>query len=672
MSAESLEALLGEDVAGRVQERKRAGQSGRGCMFPGFTITSMQSMAYLRWGRNRLDACEVIIPAKIIGSSDSDSIWNGLCAALSVLDPAHLRAAASLARLLVVHQFPDKHPSNRVVMQYMAEQIPQACFLEGQCVAHMLQLVWDAGSRKLLANPLYQCVQLLAHAATKQKVQRAWESLSVETDVVVGIEAQYLGFNDFVLDYTYRRPLKTQSFFTQPGGDRHDADKYARTCAEVEEKCRVVKEGLTSSWLKPRCSHNCWGPLIGNRCCHSVVLAREKARISLARVGENCLDSLKKVAANKWRSISESVTNLAPGMLIHNGLRTAFERTLATKTELQRLQQVIDTYSAQVAGADLNVAPVSSSQSFRALHGKRILGVHAWMREPESYFNLLSFLVASAPIDKLFSTFFECEQFAMTNGGRAGLESRGRTGLLQSLVHPEGVLLDVHRMLAQPLFAHAQGPIKSIVAFAAAAGVSPGRALRCVRIQHLRLSSSFRYRFQGTFWDEEHKLILLLDETADERMDRLQNVMTGVACPKCEGPFLHRVRERLQEAPVLTDEEKLGVLIEMDEALCEDPLVVSMHNVEGLHAQARQVGARCLDRRKQLPITTFTCQELVRWQTQHKSKIGKAHVVPMTVKKTILKGSKKQLSRNPSSRSKSGHNLFIGDEFAARPACAPC
>ena len=104
----------------------------------------------------------------------------------------------------------------------------------------------------------------------------------------------------------------------------------------------------------------------------------------------------------------------------------------------------------------------------------------------------------------------------------------------------------------------------------------------------------------------------------------------------------------------------------------EDPLAVSMHNVDGLHAQARQVGARCLDRRKQFPIIIFTCQDLVRWQTRHKSKIGKAHVVPMTVKKTILKGSKKPLSRNPSSRSKSGHNLFIGDEFAARPACAPC
>ena len=52
-----------------------------------------------------------------------------------------------------------------------------------------------------------------------------------------------------MLDYTYRRPLKFQSFFTQPGGDRHDADSYARTCAEIEEKCRVVKEGLSSSWL---------------------------------------------------------------------------------------------------------------------------------------------------------------------------------------------------------------------------------------------------------------------------------------------------------------------------------------------------------------------------------------------------------------------------------------
>ena len=63
-----------------------------------------------------------------------------------------------------------------------------------------------------------------------------------------------------------------------------------------------------------------------------------------------------------------------------------------------------------MANANLNGVPPSDPQGFRALHGKRIIGVHAWMQELESDCNLLSFLVSSVPVDKLFSTIFEAEQ----------------------------------------------------------------------------------------------------------------------------------------------------------------------------------------------------------------------------------------------------------------------
>ena len=52
-----------------------------------------------------------------------------------------------------------------------------------------------------------------------------------------------------------------------------------------------------------------------------------------------------------------------------------------------------------------------------------IIGVHAWMQEPEFDFNLLSFLVSSVPVDKLFPTIFEAEQFGRSEGGRGGSEN---------------------------------------------------------------------------------------------------------------------------------------------------------------------------------------------------------------------------------------------------------
>ena len=86
---------MGLNVAGRIQETRSCG--GRGAFYPGFVITSMQSMAYLRWGSDRQEACEVIIPAEITGSSDANSIWNGGSAAMPALDLEHLLAVASRA-----------------------------------------------------------------------------------------------------------------------------------------------------------------------------------------------------------------------------------------------------------------------------------------------------------------------------------------------------------------------------------------------------------------------------------------------------------------------------------------------------------------------------------------------------------------------------------------------
>ena len=55
-------------------------------------------------------------------------------------------------------------------------------------------------------------------------------SLSDDTDVVVGVRAREedLKFNEAVLDFTMRRPLRTQSFFCDEGCERHDAEAMAK------------------------------------------------------------------------------------------------------------------------------------------------------------------------------------------------------------------------------------------------------------------------------------------------------------------------------------------------------------------------------------------------------------------------------------------------------------
>ena len=87
-----LRRMLGEQVAAHAKDVKSRGRgASRGC-FPGFVVQSMQSMAFLRWGPAPTEACEVIVPAKIIASTDADSINNGYCAAMPMFDPDHLRA----------------------------------------------------------------------------------------------------------------------------------------------------------------------------------------------------------------------------------------------------------------------------------------------------------------------------------------------------------------------------------------------------------------------------------------------------------------------------------------------------------------------------------------------------------------------------------------------------
>ena len=128
---------------------------------------------------------------------------------------------------------------------------------------------------------------------------KALYSILLESDVVVGIEAQHLAYNNLLLEFAYRCTLRTQSFFTQPGGDRHNTVEYAKMCIEIDEDCLEIKQGLTSSWLQPKCSHHFWWKLPGNMCCQSVAQARQRTSTSLKKVGVSSMCSLQKDAANK-------------------------------------------------------------------------------------------------------------------------------------------------------------------------------------------------------------------------------------------------------------------------------------------------------------------------------------------------------------------------------------
>ena len=87
--------------------------------------------------------------------------------------------------------------------------MPRALILSLHCVAHLLQIVFDAGSRKTMMTPLYQLTQVMANGLSNARVQGAMESLAITAEIIVGVEPppEDLAFNDLVLKYTVDRPF---------------------------------------------------------------------------------------------------------------------------------------------------------------------------------------------------------------------------------------------------------------------------------------------------------------------------------------------------------------------------------------------------------------------------------------------------------------------------------
>ena len=149
----------------------------------------------------------------------------------------------------------------------------------------------------------------------------------------------------------------------------------------------------------------------------------------------------------------------------------------------------------------------------------------------------------------------------------------------------------------------------------------------------------------------------MLNASAEERLNTLRILLSPElhnVCAKCEGTFLARLRSRLTAPPQLSLEEQLEIVMEMLTSIAEDPMLVSMHQVEILHAQAKNSGVRSSIRRRKMPVTLTASQCLVRWQSLQASRIGDKKRVVDSVRKHIVKRRVAPLPRE-----KCGHNCFL-------------
>ena len=136
----------------------------------------------------------------------------------------------------------------------------------------------------------------------------------------------------------------------------------------------------------------------------------------------------------------QSLTKVGLGILVHNVTGTGFKASLATPGEVRRIEKEMAQDMVQPAAAD-NV--VDMQRAWRLLSGKRTMGCDKFFSAEDTPFTVLGLLVGSVPVDKLFHTWFECEEFAKKCGARR--TKRGQVCLLQSLTSKDGILMMSHR-----------------------------------------------------------------------------------------------------------------------------------------------------------------------------------------------------------------------------------
>ena len=645
VSESDLRSLVGEKVAGSVVAAAQRRRTKRRLAYPGFTVQSMQQMGFLRWG-SQLNACtEVVIPAKIITSTGTISIMNGVFQSLPAWHPEKLKELASKVRVLVLRFFPDGHPSNRLVMAHIYNLVKQAVPLESHCVSHLLQLVWETGAQDIMVSALYGFTQLSAKSNNNGKVALSIGKLADRCPIIAGFAPPPdHGYNACVLRHTVRRELHVNSFFTDVGAVRHDAVKRAQQVEDLDQLERSITSGLNAPWFL-ELVHYCWDVRLQTRCCESERVARSKLRGALEVTARYIMASLRTLAQNKWRSVMFTLSKIGLGILLHGVLKDGFANSLGSAAELRKaLKAVHDSAQAAVAAAahllaggdpaDLqDIAEAHPADAYRVLRGKRTLGAHDFFSDQRTQFRILGMLIVSTPVDKLHHTFFEAESFAREKGGRAG--GRERVGLLQSIVSRDGILLTVQQQLASGLL-EPTSDYQHLTRIAHAKNLSPTFCSNEMRALQLRMSASFRGRFLNTFWNDPWTIFQFIDANAEQKLVLLTSIFSD-GCPLCKGKFLVRLAERLQAPPLLSVAEQLAIVEEVLLSCAEDPLIISMYGVELLHAESRTIVQTSLTKRKQLPVTAYSSQHLSRMQALHKATVGKAFIEPESVKACLAK-----------------------------------
>ena len=167
---------------------------------------------------------------------------------------------------------------------------------------------------------MFFCVsKLLVAAGTGLKVKNASLAAAQPFKIIAGgPPPPDGGYNDMVVKYTIKRPLLTNSFFTDAGEARHDAQARTELEARLDGDVVVIRKGLNAPWYLDGC-HHCFDPSPGAvRCCANDGEARAKVSASVLKLVDMCFDGLKELVATRWRSVSQNCQKLSTTSLVHD------------------------------------------------------------------------------------------------------------------------------------------------------------------------------------------------------------------------------------------------------------------------------------------------------------------------------------------------------------------
>ena len=120
--------------------------------------------------------------------------------------------------------------------------------------------------------------------------------------------------------------------------------------------------------------------------------------------------------------------------------------SLCSASELRKQRRVVQQMEEAVANGG---AANDVSAHYRLVRGKRIISTHDFVKSPSSQCKMLSILVGTVPLDKLFHTLLDGEKYALERSS-----GDHPVNLLQRMVREDGdgILKDVHEQLASSVF----------------------------------------------------------------------------------------------------------------------------------------------------------------------------------------------------------------------------